>query len=55
VWLIDPETRTIAEYAAPDQLTRFHQDQMLDGGEVIPGVTVSLRELFAALDLQGQG
>jgi Uma2 family endonuclease len=54
VWLIDPEARTVAVYTGPNQFTLFNQNQTLEGGEVLPGFTVSLHELFAALDLQGQ-
>jgi Uma2 family endonuclease len=55
VWLIDPEARAVAVHTAPNEVAFLYQDQTLEGGEVLPGFTVSLRELFAALDLQGQG
>jgi Uma2 family endonuclease len=53
VWLVDPRTRTVEVYTAPDQLTLLHEEQTLDGSTVLPGFTLSLRELFAELDRQG--
>jgi Uma2 family endonuclease len=52
VWLIDPDTRTAAVYDAgdrpPRQLTELDS---LDGGGVLPGFALPLKELFAELDL----
>lgn len=46
VWYIDPKPRTARVYHAPDQFTELTEDQSLDGGDVLPGFSVSLRELF---------
>jgi Uma2 family endonuclease len=54
VWMVDPRARTVEVYTAPDQSTRLHAEHTLDGGEVLPGFALPLRELFAELDLQGQ-
>jgi len=54
VWEIDPDARTVAVYTGPEQCTTLTQDQTLDGGDVLPGFTLSLRELFAELGRQGQ-
>ena len=53
VWEIDPEARTVAVYTGPEQCIVLTQDQTLDGGDVLPGFTLPLRELFAELDRQG--
>jgi Uma2 family endonuclease len=55
VWLVDPETRTVAVYTAPDQSTTLHEEQTLAGGAVLPGFALPVRELFAELDRQGTG
>ncbi len=53
VWIVDPRTRTVAVYTSPDQFVTLTADQTLDGGEVLPGFTLPLQELFAELDEEG--
>lgn len=55
VWQIDPNTRTVEVFTAVDQCTVLYDMQILEGGTVLPGFTLSLHELFAALDVQGEG
>ena len=55
VWQVDPSTRTVEVFTAPDQSTVLHETHILDGGTVLPGFILPLQELFAALDLQGEG
>jgi Uma2 family endonuclease len=55
VWQVDPRTRTVEVFTAPDQSTVLHEAQTLDGGTVLPGFTLPLQELFSELDLQGEG
>src|SRR5215210_1094769 len=52
-WFIDPVERTAEVYTAPDQSTAIGQDGALDGGNVLPGFVLPLRELFARVDRQG--
>jgi Uma2 family endonuclease len=52
VWFVDLDARTVTVYAAPDQATVLHEDQTLDGGAVLPGFSLPLRQLFAELDPQ---
>ena len=53
VWLIDPEVRTVAVYTSPDQpAALLTESDTLDAGAVLPGFTLSLRELFGELDRQ---
>lgn len=47
VWYIDPAARTALAYTAPDQRETVAEDGALVGGEVLPGFTLTLRELFA--------
>jgi Uma2 family endonuclease len=50
VWLIDPEKRIADVYTAPDQSVRLGGGDVLDGGDVLPGFALPLKELFALLD-----
>ena len=46
VWEIDPETRTANVYTAPEVFTTIDEAGTLDGGTVMPGFQVPLRQLF---------
>ena len=50
VWQIDPRKRTAQAFTAPRVSTRLDESQTLDGGDVLPGFTLPLRDLFARLD-----
>jgi Uma2 family endonuclease len=50
VWLADPETRTVDVYTSEKQFTRLTEADVLDGGSVLPGFQLSVREWFAELD-----
>lgn len=53
VWEFDPVQRTVAVYEAPEDPMILDATMTLDGGEVLPGFVLSLAELFAELDEQG--
>ncbi|HKM52429.1 MAG TPA: Uma2 family endonuclease [Isosphaeraceae bacterium] len=53
VWQVDPNARTVAVYTAPEQATVLNEAQTLDGGTVLPGFTLLLRDLFGELDRHG--
>jgi Uma2 family endonuclease len=55
VWEVNPNTRTVEVFTAPDQSTVLHEAQRLEGGIVLPGFSLPLQELFSALDLHGEG
>jgi Uma2 family endonuclease len=46
VWIIDPRKEKADVYTAPDKKKRVGPDQALEGGEVLPGFTLVLKELF---------
>jgi Uma2 family endonuclease len=46
VWYIDPELRSARIYSGPDEFRVVNYQGSLDGGEVLPGFTVPLGELF---------
>ena len=50
VWLVYPETRTAEVFTAPDRMLRIGEDGTLDGGDVIAGFALSMREWFARAD-----
>ncbi len=50
VWIIDPETRTVAVHTSPKTIVPLSESDTLDGGDVLPGFTLALRDLFALLD-----
>jgi Uma2 family endonuclease len=50
VWIIDLRARTVEVFTAPTVSTLLHESDTLDGGAVLPGFTLALRELFAELD-----
>lgn len=52
VWMVDPVRRTVAVYTSPDEATVLQEADILDGGEVLPGFQLPLRQLFAELEPQ---
>jgi len=53
VWEVDPVAHTVTVYTAPDSSTVLAEADTLDGGAVLPGFAVPLREFFAELDRRG--
>lgn len=49
VWYVDPETRTVSVYTIADRCTVLREDDSLDGGNLLVGFRLPLRELFARL------
>jgi Uma2 family endonuclease len=47
VWVVDPRRRTVTVYTAPDEGVVLSEEETLGGGDVLPGLALSLRELFA--------
>jgi len=47
VWEVDPVAVTVMVYTAPDQSTVLTEDDSLDGGAVLPGFSLSIRQWFA--------
>jgi len=46
VWEIDPESRSANVFTGPSAATPVAADGTLEGGEILPGFVLSLRELF---------
>jgi len=49
VWVVDPFKRTVAVYAVPDEGVTLTEKDSLDGGGVLPGFTMPVKDLFARL------
>jgi len=46
VWVAYPETRTVVVHT-PSGAQTLHEDETLDGGEVLPGFKLLIREIFS--------
>jgi Uma2 family endonuclease len=46
VLVVNPRTRTVTVYAAQMQVTRLTESDLLTGGEVLPGFSCRVAELF---------
>jgi Uma2 family endonuclease len=47
VWLVDPRNKTIRVYTAVDRFVQLKEGQTLDGGDVLPGLSIPVTEVFA--------
>jgi Uma2 family endonuclease len=52
VWEFDADAKTVDVYTKPEQPVTLHVGQTLAGDPVLPGLTISLTDLFAQLDQQ---
>jgi Uma2 family endonuclease len=48
VWLVFPEEQRVEVYVPDDDVREFDINGVLDGGEVLPGLTLPVREIFPA-------
>ena len=46
VWVVDPDGLTVRVYDAPDRFRRLTGDEVLDGGDLVPGFSARVAELF---------
>jgi Uma2 family endonuclease len=47
VWYIEPETETATVYTSPTKARPLGKDGVLEGGKVLPGFSLPLKDLFA--------
>jgi Uma2 family endonuclease len=52
VWFVDRNTRTVKVYESPENYRIFTESDTLDGGSVLPGLSLSVREIFARSPMQ---
>jgi Uma2 family endonuclease len=48
-WVIDPKTQTAKSYTSPGEVVQVGKTGSLDGGSVLPGFRLPLKQLFASL------
>jgi Uma2 family endonuclease len=53
VWEVDPKRRKVTVYTPDGVVTVLTASQRLDGGDVLPGFVLELKDLFAKLDRHG--
>ena len=46
-WVVDPRKRMVRVHTSPTTFTELTEDDTLNGDDVLPGFTVSIREWFA--------
>jgi Uma2 family endonuclease len=51
VWIVDPANRKVTVYSVPDQESELSENDTLDGGEILPGFELPLRDLFARVSV----
>jgi Uma2 family endonuclease len=47
VWYVDPAARNVRVYTAADKVEVLDQSRSLNGGDVLPGFSLPVQELFA--------
>ena len=47
VWIFDPATSTVTVQAPGEEALVLHPEDTLDGGEVVPGFSLSVEDVFA--------
>ncbi len=48
VWIVDPDRQVVEVYTPGRAGKTVHVDETLDGGEVLPGFTLAVKDIFAA-------
>ncbi len=46
VWEVFPKSRKVRVYTAPEEFTELGENQKLDGGEVLPGFALRIKDWF---------
>jgi Uma2 family endonuclease len=49
VWFVNPRRRTVQVFTAPDESVVHTEDEVLDGGDVLPGLALPLRHIFVGV------
>jgi Uma2 family endonuclease len=55
VWFVDLEARTVQIFTAPDQAVTLTEGDTLDGGDVLPGLALPVKQIFARLPRLPEG
>jgi len=46
VWVVDPDTKTVEVYTPGKRARRLDVDDTLDGGDVLPGFELAVKDIF---------
>lgn len=46
VWVVDPRTRSVTAYESPREIRLLREGEALDGGGVLPGLSLPVEALF---------
>ncbi len=49
-WVVEPKPRTVRVHTAPDDFVVLGQDGWLDGGNVLPGFRLAVRDVFDSVE-----
>jgi Uma2 family endonuclease len=52
-WIVDPKQRTVTVHTAPDDSLTLTEKDSLDGGDVLPGLRLPVKEVFARVKKPG--
>ncbi len=55
VWFVDPEARTVEVFTAPDRSITLTEADKLDGGDVLPGLSLPVKQVFSRLSPPEEG
>ena len=47
VWVVSPKLRSVTVYRSPNNISAFTESDLLDGGDVLPGFEIQVKEIFA--------
>lgn len=50
MWVVYPRSRTVYVYSAPDKVVILQGDSTIDAGDVLPGYSLRLSDIFSRLD-----
>jgi Uma2 family endonuclease len=50
VWFVDPQSRTVQVFTAPDQFVTRTEAQSLDGADLLPGLDLPVKSLFEGME-----
>jgi Uma2 family endonuclease len=50
VWVFYSKSRAVYVYTSPNEIKVLNAEDVLDGGDVLPGFSVKLTDIFSALD-----
>ena len=53
VWVVDPKAKTVRVHTAPRDPVMLGVSDVLDGGDVLPGLQIPVRDLFRTRRVTG--